>query len=192
LETNPLLSAPFYLITDCYKMSTYIGLTEVRRSEVLENIGNEVGLKREIGEAYGAFARRIREKIGDEAKATDIALHANNAWARRERGPGEVGPTRKHIVRNAAQPEKVLTGHELPEDPNAAILQPPSKAFTVDCESVARGESLYRDPLPETSPEENGEEAPKTSADVRTDEEKPKGTSTLLDSMTKKPDEDKD
>jgi len=168
-------------------MSTYIGLTEVRRSEVLEKIGEAQGVAKEIGEAYGNFARRINQSFNSQEEATKAAYDANVNWMQRDRKPGEIGPTRGHVVKNSAVPEKVFTGKgdindDVPEDElqESALQHTPEE--TSDPSEAALGfESLVQTSVDELSRVEGEEEIAEGSKN-KNDSQK---GSTFLDSMTK-------
>ena len=168
-------------------MSTYIGLTEVRRSEVLEKIGKAQGITKEVGEAYGNFARRVNQSFDSQEEATKAAYDANVNWMQRERKPGEIGPTRGHVVRNEAVPEKVFTGKEdtnddVPKDElQESSSQPAPEENPDHLESGLGFESLVQDSVDEPSPVESGSE---TVEESKNGNESEKG-STFLDSMTK-------
>jgi len=86
-------------------MSTYIGKTEIRRSEVLALIAQEVKIAPQgHQEPFGAFSRRIRKEFDSDEEASQVAEYCLARWLARERK--DLGPSRP-LVRSSPNVEKV-------------------------------------------------------------------------------------
>ncbi|MGA0406451.1 MAG: hypothetical protein ACO3PR_00050 [Limisphaerales bacterium] len=94
-------------------MPTYIGNTEIRRSEVLALIAQEVKIAPQgHQEPFGAFARRIRKEFESDEDASKVAEYCLAKWIGRERN--DIGPTRP-LARSTPRVEKVQMLNEQEE-----------------------------------------------------------------------------